>query len=63
LVRVLTKQLEDITYQKLDYMHANPVAAHWQLVNDYCDYKYPTAKLYEMGIDKFSFVKDVRNEF
>ena len=42
-----------IAYQKLDYIHANPVAKHWQLVNDYCDYKYSTAKLYEMGINEF----------
>ncbi len=54
---------QDIAYQKLDYIHANPVAEHWQLVSDYCDYRYSTAKLYEMGINEFSFIKDLRNEF
>ncbi len=53
----------DIAYQKLGYIHANPVNKHWQLANDYCEYKYSTAKLYEMGISEFSFIKDLRNEF
>lgn len=53
----------DIAYQKLAYVHANPVGKNWQLVDDYCAYKYSTAKLYEMGINEFSFVKDLRNEF
>ncbi len=54
---------QDIAYQKLDYIHANPVADHWQLVSNYCSYKFSTAKLYEMGINEFKFVKDLRNEF
>lgn len=54
---------QGIAYQKLDYFHTNPVAEHWQLVNDYCEYKYSTAKLYELGLSEFSFVKDLRNEF
>jgi putative transposase len=53
---------KDIAYQKLDYLHANPLAAHWQLANDPCEYEYSTAKLYEMGRNSFSFIKDLRNE-
>jgi REP element-mobilizing transposase RayT len=53
---------DDIAYQKLDYLHANPLAEQWQLVNDPCEYKYSTAKLYEMGVNDYWFIKDLRNE-
>ncbi len=54
---------QNIAYQKLAYIHANPLAERWQLANDPCEYKYSTAKLYEMGINEFSFIKDLRYEF
>jgi hypothetical protein len=54
---------KDVAYQKLDYIHYNPVAEHWKLVKDICDYKYSTARFYEMGIRDFSFIKDLREEF
>jgi len=54
---------ENIAYQKLDYIHANPTAEHWALVSDPCDYEYSTAKLYEMGVSEFGFVKDLREEY
>lgn len=53
---------KDIAYQKLDYLHSNPLAEHLQLANDPCEYEYSTAKLFEMGINSFSFIKDLRNE-
>ena len=53
----------DIAYQKLHYIHANPVKGRWDLVEDLCDYKYSTAKFYEMGINEFAFIKDLRAEF
>ena len=34
---------QDVAYQKLNYIHANPLAEHWQLVTDPCDYKYSSA--------------------
>ncbi len=52
----------EVMYQKLDYIHANPVAKRWQLVNDPCDYKYSTARFYEKDIADYSFIKDLRNE-
>ncbi len=52
----------DIAYQKLYYIHANPLAEYWQLAKDPCGYKYSTARLYEMGIKDFSFIKDLRDE-
>ncbi|WP_156522708.1 hypothetical protein [Arachidicoccus ginsenosidimutans] len=54
---------QEVAYQKLDYLHNNPLAEHWQLVNHPCDYKYSTARFYEDGKKDFSFIKDLRNEF
>jgi REP element-mobilizing transposase RayT len=59
-VRLYTRK---VAYQKLDYIHLNPLAEHWQLAADPCDYKYSTARLYERGITEFSFIKDLRDEF
>jgi len=50
-----------VAYQKLDYIHHNPVAK--QLVTDPCAYKYSTAKYYECGVKDFVFIKDLREEF
>lgn len=36
-----------VAFQKLDYMHYNPLAEHWKLAIDPCDYKYSSAKYYE----------------
>jgi putative transposase len=41
----------EVAYQKLDYLHANPLAKHWHLVSDSCDYVYSTAKFYERDIN------------
>ncbi len=53
----------EVAYQKLDYLHYNPVAEQWQLVEDPCDYKYSTARFYEIGVKDFGFIKDLREEF
>ena len=50
-------------YQKLEYIHRNPLAGHWQLVKDPCDYKYSSARYYELNEKNFSFLKDLREEF
>ena len=54
---------QEVAYQKLDYIHYNPCVGHWHLVNDICDYKYSSAKYYEMGVKEFTFIKDLRKEF
>jgi REP element-mobilizing transposase RayT len=54
---------KEVAYQKLDYTHYNPCAAHWLLAKDICDYKYSSAKFYEMGLKEFTFIKDLRDEF
>lgn len=54
---------KEVAFQKLDYLHNNPTAVHWQLVKDPCDYKYSTARYYERGEKDYSFIKDLREEF
>jgi putative transposase len=49
--------------QKLDYIHRNPLAEHWQLVKDPCEYKYSSAKYYEMDEKEFDFLKDMYEQF
>jgi REP element-mobilizing transposase RayT len=53
----------DVAYQKMDYIHLNPLATHWQLAKEPCEYQYSSAKFYELGIKEFSFLKDLREEF
>jgi len=50
-------------YQKLNYIHSNPLAEHWQLVSDRYSYKYSSAKFYEMGEKDYTFLKNLREEF
>ena len=54
---------KEVAFQKLDYLHNNSTAVHWQLVKDPCDYKYSTARYYERGEKDYSFIKDLREEF
>ena len=54
---------KEVAYQKLDYIHNNPLAEHWQLASDPCGYKYSSASYYEMNDASFSFLKDLREEF
>ena len=53
----------EVAFQKLDYIHYNPLAEHWQLVKDPCEYKYSSAAYYELNKNIFPFLKDLRNEF
>ena len=54
---------QKVAYQKLDYIHCNPLAQHWQLATDPCDYTYSSARYYELNEKNFPFLKDLRNEF
>ena len=40
-------------YQKLEYMHKNPVSKKWQLVNDFTDYLHSSASFYEKGLHHY----------
>jgi putative transposase len=52
-----------VAYQKMDYIHRNPIAERWQLVKDPCDYLYSSAAYYEKSEKRYSFLKDLRDEF
>jgi len=43
----------EFIFQKLEYIHRNPVSKKWQLVNDFADYEYSSASFYEKGIKKY----------
>ena len=43
----------EFIFQKLEYMHRNPVSKKWQLVNDFAEYQYSSAAFYEKGIKKY----------
>jgi len=48
-----------VALQKLNYMHMNPLAEHWQLVKHPCDYKYSSARYYECNEKNFAFLEDL----
>ncbi|HLP39180.1 transposase [Lacibacter sp.] len=52
-----------VAWQKLEYIHLNPLGEHWNLVTDPCEYYYSSASFYEKDIVHFPFLKDLRNEF
>ena len=52
-----------VMLQKLNYIHLNPLAPHWNLVNDPSKYHYSSAKYYEMNEKNFDFLKDLIAEF
>jgi len=53
----------EVAYQKLGYIHLNPMAKNWSLVTDPCDYAYSSAGFYETGNSKFPFLKHLGEEF
>lgn len=48
-----------VAIQKLNYLHNNPLAEHWNLVKNPCDYKYSSARYYELSEKCFPFLKDL----
>ncbi len=52
----------DVALQKLDYIHNNPMADHWSLVNDPNDYYYSSCGFSEQGQTNFPFLKDLLEE-
>lgn len=41
---------EKFFYQKLEYIHFNPVSGNWKLANDFTEYEHSSASFYETGI-------------
>lgn len=52
-----------IAFQKLRYIHRNPNAKRWHLVDDVCDYKYSSVRFYELNDRGYPFLKDLGEEF
>ncbi len=42
--------------QKLNYIHYNPIQAHWKLCKYPEEYRYSSSKFYEEGADEFCFL-------
>jgi REP element-mobilizing transposase RayT len=42
---------EDIIWEKLNYIHSNPVNGKWNLVDDFSKYIHSSASFYELNIE------------
>jgi putative transposase len=49
--------------QKLNYIHQNPLQAHWNLASEPEDYFWSSARFYESGENQFGFLTDYRERF
>ena len=49
----------EVVYQKLEYIHLNPLADHWALVKEPYDYLYSSASFYETSDIRFQFLRHV----
>jgi putative transposase len=52
-----------VAFQKLNYIHNNPVSGRWNLCEYPDQYVYSSATFYESGADPFGLVVDIREEF
>lgn len=50
----------EIAYQKLDYIHNNPLAKHWNLASKIERYRWSSASYYLENKSEFLFLKDLR---
>jgi hypothetical protein len=55
-VKLFTRK---VAYQKLNYIHKNPVAKKWKLAPDFVSYKYSSAAFYENGVDPWGLVTHI----
>lgn len=54
---------KEVAFQKLQYLHLNPLAEHWQLAKESGEYYWSSASFYEDGSSPFRFLNDLRKEF
>lgn len=52
---------KDFTYQKLNYIHHNPVRGKWKLVNDFTEYEHSSASFYERGLKKYQGIVHIND--
>lgn len=48
-------------WEKIEYIHNNPVAKEWRLVDDRANYQFSTACYYDRGIKPIIPIDDVRD--
>lgn len=53
----------DVLIQKLNYLHNNPLQAHWNLALIPEDYKWSSASFYQTQTDTFDFLTHFKNRF
>jgi len=53
----------EVAYQKLDYIHHNPLAKDWKLCTEPGDYPFSSANFYESGDPSYHFLKHIGEEF
>jgi len=53
----------EVIEQKLNYIHNNPLQAHWNLGDRQENYFYSSARFYFTGIDDFGFLTHYRDDF
>jgi putative transposase len=46
----------EVVYQKLSYIHANPLQEKWKLAKIPEEYWFSSARFYELGVDDFGFL-------
>ena len=52
---------EEFIFQKLDYIHHNPVSKKWNLVNDFTEYEHSSASFYKRGIKKYESLSHIND--
>jgi hypothetical protein len=51
---------EEFIFQKLAYIHHNPVSKKWNLVTDFTEYEHSSASFYESATKKYDHIVHVR---
>lgn len=52
---------EKVFFQKLDYIHANPLQERWRLAKLPEEYRWSSASYYETGVSEFDFLTHYRS--
>lgn len=50
---------EDVLWQKMEYIHQNPIAKDWNLAEDRADYIYSSARYYDYGQKPIIEITDI----
>lgn len=54
---------EEVLWQKMEYIHNNPIQERWRLVEDRADYPYSSACFYDRGVKPIIEIDDVRDYY